>query len=721
MASPRVYQIAFNFGANINSSVGSAFRQAQSNVNGLNGAMVQSSRQAGLTNKSLGGLGAGLRNVAMIAGTYLGFRAVTGFFKSSLETFREFESSMSEVGAISGATGNDFDALAKKAKELGKATSKTASESAQAMKYQALAGWDVKTILESTEPILRLSEAGNLDLARASDIVTDSMSSLGITSKELPEYLDKMAQTSRKANTDIDALGEAFIVAGGTFKNLNTPLYESNAILGILANRGKKGSEAGNALNSIMVNLTTGAGQAGKAMGQLNISAFDSQGKFKGMSNVLKEVHKKTSKMTQEQRNMYLSMIGGKSQLDTLQALLSGVSEEYDTLENSIKNSNGALDDMARIMQDNLDGALTRLGSAVEGFKIDISENLGKEVTPIIDGLANKINTAAPIIIGAFQSAQSFIGTKVIPRFHEIRDITQEITDNYFPNFNLSISDLKTGAGELVTDGLDLVKGGLTWIRDNSTLVQAGVLGVTSAFLTYKGVMLGVTIAQNAHNIALKVSAGYHLLNRARIVAQTTATVTGSSAVGIMTAAQWLWNTALAANPIGVVVIAVGLLTAGIYALYKNFDVVTGAIKKAWDWLTKWNKTDAKDKNVKANTNLTTTTQTTSSVGSIPQLATGGYIKHRPGGILANVGEGRHDEIVAPVPMLEKLLNSSSGITSINNSQQPIQVTYSPVNYFYGNTDKKVIAEVNQKGFEDFKSKFESLQNRNQRLSFSRG
>ncbi|WP_245396996.1 phage tail tape measure protein, partial [Clostridioides difficile] len=118
------------------------------------------------------------------------------------------------------------------------------------------------------------------------------------------------------------------IVSGGTFKTLNVPLSEANALLGILANRGLKGSEAGNSLNSIMINLTSGAGQAGVAMKELGLSAFDSNGKFKGMANVLMELKEKTKDMTEEQRTMYLSMIGGKTQISTLQALLSGVGEE---------------------------------------------------------------------------------------------------------------------------------------------------------------------------------------------------------------------------------------------------------------------------------------------------------------------------------------------------------------------------------------------------------
>ncbi|MFA6867453.1 MAG: phage tail tape measure protein [Clostridia bacterium] len=302
---------------------------------------------------------------------------------ASIKAGMDFEASMSNVQAIGGASGADLEALKNKALEMGRATSKSAKESADALSYMALAGWDAKTSIAALEPILRLSEAGNMDLALTSDIVTDSMSALGIKVEELPGYLDKMAKTSGKSNTSVQQLGEAMVIAGGTFKNLNVPMGEANAILGILANRGMKGSEAANSLNSIMINLTTGAGQAGEAMSELNIEAFDGEGKFKGMGNVLKEVEEKTKGMTEEQRNMYLSMIGGKTQLTTLQALLSGVGEEFDQLQSDINNSDGALNKMAKTMQNNLKGKMTALKSALEGMAISISNTLIPMVTKV--------------------------------------------------------------------------------------------------------------------------------------------------------------------------------------------------------------------------------------------------------------------------------------------------------------------------------------------------
>ncbi|WIF94311.1 phage tail tape measure protein [Caminicella sporogenes] len=324
---------------------------------------------------------------------------LAGIGAVSVKTAIDFEASMSEVKAITGATGEEFEKLENLAKQMGANTSKSATESAQAIKYMGLAGWDTTQIMEGLEPILRLSEAGNLDLARASDLVTDSMSALGITTKELPTYLDQLAQTSRSSNTNIDALAEAFILAGGSFKNLNTPLDEANALLGILANRGIKGSEAGNSLNSILINLTSGAGQAGKAMQELGLSAFDNEGKFKGITVVLQELRQKLSGMTEEQKNTYLAMIGGKTQISTLNALLDGLGNEYESLRNKIQNSNGALNDMATTMQDNLKGKITKLKSALEGAALSIADTLipiVEKATAIIQKITDKFNSLSP-------------------------------------------------------------------------------------------------------------------------------------------------------------------------------------------------------------------------------------------------------------------------------------------------------------------------------------
>ncbi|WP_054637184.1 phage tail tape measure protein [Thalassobacillus sp. C254] len=317
---------------------------------------------------------------------------IVGLGAAMLRTGMEFETSMSNVQALSGATGNDLQRLEDKAREMGANTSKSASEAADAMGYMALAGWDTQQMLDGIEPILRLSEAGNIDLARASDLVTDSMSALQIEVADLPKYLDMVAEASRTSNTDMDALMEAFLIAGGTFAEFNVPLDEATALLGVLANRGFKGSQAGTALNAIFVNLTSGAGQAGEAMDELGISAFDAEGNFIGLEETLLLVKEATEGMTDEQQAQYISMIAGKQHLKTFQALLAGLDDEYEGLKESVDDSTGALNNMAETMKDNAQGNIERLQSAFGELSITVSEHLLPFVSDLTEGLTDMVS-----------------------------------------------------------------------------------------------------------------------------------------------------------------------------------------------------------------------------------------------------------------------------------------------------------------------------------------
>ncbi len=313
----------------------------------------------------------------------------------------DFTTAMSKLQATSGIadkTAESYKRLEARAIEMGSSTSFSASDAADGLTYLALAGWDVETQIERIEPVLRAAEAGGMDLARSADLVTDSMSAASIESKDFAKYLDIVAQGQRKSNTSMEQMLEAYVIAGGMFKQLNIPLEESGALLGVLANRGKKGSEAGNALISVFANLITETGQAGTALSKLNISLYDSTGKQRSMVDVLKEMAQKlgvaedgTSKLTDKQKQQYAAMVGGKTQFDTLMALLAGVSGEYDQLHSDLTNSNGALSEMASIMKDNLGGELESMKSALEGALI----NAFKSLEPVISSVVSKITDMA--------------------------------------------------------------------------------------------------------------------------------------------------------------------------------------------------------------------------------------------------------------------------------------------------------------------------------------
>src|SRR5690625_3492439 len=231
--------------------------------------------------------------------------ALTAGLGKAVKTAADFESGMSQVSAVSGATGDELQALTDRARELGSATSFSAKEASDGLQYLALAGWDTTQMIDGLEPVLHLAEAGALDLGRSADLVTDSMAGLGLGVNDLDEYLDKVAQTSRNSNTDIDALMEAFVIAGGTFDRLNIPLSESNAFLGVLANRGFKASEAGTAINAIMTRLTQSSGPAADALEEIGVNAFDSEGNFRGMETVMRDVEKAMGTMTDAEKAHY--------------------------------------------------------------------------------------------------------------------------------------------------------------------------------------------------------------------------------------------------------------------------------------------------------------------------------------------------------------------------------------------------------------------------------
>lgn len=351
------YSIAIKIGGQIESSFNSSMQVAMNGLSALGAA-------------SVAGMAAAGRGIAAIG-------------KNSVQVGRDFETAMSSASATAGASAEDFEKMKQAAMEMGRTTSKTASESVAALEYMALAGWDADTSISALPSILKASEATGMELGRTSDLVTDSMAALGVTVDQLPNYLDVATKAQNKSNQSAEQLMEAYLGVGGTMKNLNVPITESATALGVLANRGIKGSEAGNALNAIMVNLTTGTGQAGQMMQKLGVSAFDSQGNFIGLENTLQQVNAAMAGCSEEERNAALAAIGGKQHVDALNSLMAGLNttneqgvSEWAALTGELQNCNGALDAMRDTKLDNLEGDLATLQSAAEDAGIKIYEQL---------------------------------------------------------------------------------------------------------------------------------------------------------------------------------------------------------------------------------------------------------------------------------------------------------------------------------------------------------
>ncbi len=407
---------------------------------------------------------------------------ITAIGAASVGVGKEFEAAMSSWAATADASEGDYEKARAAAMEMGRSTSKTATESAQALEYMALAGWDVDDSVSGLPDILRLSEATGLDLARTSDLVTDSISALGIEVQDLGGYLDVAAKANNKSNQTAEQLMEAYLGVGGTMKNLNIPIQESAAALGVLANRGIKGSEAGNALNAVMVNLTTGAGQAGKMMGKLGISAFDSAGKFIGLHETMRVVNTALSGLNEEERNAALAAIGGKQHVDALNDLLAGLNTtvadgvtEWENLETELYHANGALEQMAKVKLDNLEGDLAILQSALQDSGIRI-----------YDSLQEPLREATQL------------GTEAVYDFSE--NVVEELT-YMIPTIRRNMLEAKDSVEEFAGPLLRL--GG--WMMDNPDVIVGGLaaIGTTITSLKVAQTITSTAKAMNALRLAM--------------------------------------------------------------------------------------------------------------------------------------------------------------------------------------------------------------------------
>ena len=303
----------------------------------------------------------------------------------------QYETSMSSVQAISGATASEMETLRAVAREMGATTRYSASESADALGYMALAGWDVEQMTSALPSVLNLATAGQLDLATASDIVTDMMSMFGIEAENASQASDVFAAAQSKSNTNVEQLSEALRMAGPAASSAGNSLEDTSAVLGILANNGIKGSTAGTALNSMFRDLQKSAENGAVAIGDTSVAVYDAEGNMRSMVDIVQDVEKATQGMSDEQRNAALSQIFQQQSLRGVNVLLNEGSDSLVDLQNELINSNGAAQDMADIMDDNMQGSLLAMKSAAEEVAIQFFEMAEGPIRAIIDGITDLI------------------------------------------------------------------------------------------------------------------------------------------------------------------------------------------------------------------------------------------------------------------------------------------------------------------------------------------
>ncbi len=374
----------------------------------LGGEAAAAGESAG---KSFGdGLRSGLANIGKAAAAALGAAtaAVGAFAAESVKTGMKFDSSMSQVAATMGKTMEELDqqigsvelstgtftgTLRDFAQYMGATTAFSATQAADALNYMALAGYDAEQSMKALPNVLNLAAAGGIDLAAASDMVTDAQSALGLSMEESAFLVDQMAITSSRSNTSVAQLGEAILTIGGTAKNLAGGTTELSTALGILADNGIKGAEGGTALRNIILSLSAPTEKAAATLAAMGVEVYDAAGNMRPLNETFADLNNALSTMTQGEQTQVLNEIFNKIDLKSVNALLANTGERFEELSGFIENATGAAEQMANTQLDNFAGDITLLQSAVEGVQIALSNKLTpslREGTQFLTDMAGK-------------------------------------------------------------------------------------------------------------------------------------------------------------------------------------------------------------------------------------------------------------------------------------------------------------------------------------------
>ena len=308
-----------------------------------------------------------------------------------------FEAEMSKVSAISGSTGNDLKALTDKAKEMGKKTKFSATESAEAFEYMAMAGWKTDDMLNGIEGIMNLAAASGEDLATTSDIVTDALTAFGLSASDSAEFSDVLAAASSNANTNVSMMGDTFKYVAPVAGALGYSVQDTAIAVGLMANSGIKASQAGTSLRAILSRLAKPTDQVQAAMDELGVSLTDSNGNMKSMRQVMEDMRNGFSGLTKDQQANYAATIGGQEAMSGLLAIVNASEEDFNKFTTAIDGSEGSCKNMANTMQKNLSGQFTMLKSQIEGINIQIFEKMEPallQVVQAVNGMISAFNAA---------------------------------------------------------------------------------------------------------------------------------------------------------------------------------------------------------------------------------------------------------------------------------------------------------------------------------------
>ncbi len=501
--------------------------------------------------------------------------AITAMAGYAVKVGSSFEEGMSKVSAISGAAGGDLEKLTDKAKEMGAKTKFSATEAASAFEYMAMAGWKTEDMLSGIEGIMNLAAASGEDLAATSDIVTDALTAFGMSAADSGRFADVLAAASSNANTNVGMMGETFKYVAPVAGALGFSVEDTAVAIGLMANSGIKASQAGTSLRSIMSRLAKPTSDVQIAMDALGISLTDSNGNMKSLNEVMGDLRNGFAGLGEAEKASMAATLGGQEAMSGLLAIVNASDADFTALQNAINNADGAAEAMAETMQNNLKGSFTILGSALEGFGIQVYERMQEPLKKAVDeGTENVNRLARAFSSGGLKGVVSEAG-EIFSRFADkVEDSSKIAGEIVGPLRNIASAGVNLGktvlptttkAFKLLAENLDVAV----------PLLVSGVAAVKSytAAKTAASMIKKLSTAYNASAIALDLFITANGTSAVVTAASTGAITLNQIAVGalstqlpIATAAHAAFNAVVSANPIGLAVTAVAALTAGLVA-----------------------------------------------------------------------------------------------------------------------------------------------------------